>query len=572
MHRTDRGELLVFRSVMDGCDDGQEHIVGNSFRHACSVMNAFLSCWFKRVFCVVLLTPRIAQGSLWGQPGRFRAGATATTTTSMSAGSNQGLSVGVVVIKVSVSTEVPQSTTLAESSLPWIRDALTTTSPRSFGSCYIFNPTESARVPFQKIRDFPEVNQMLPETLGILCDIVVVVLVDGEGLTNVLHPLIRGAERRVDRSGAKSNLIVVNPAAPNDTWWKDKIVQHEGGQISPHLFGQFEIVTLAELDQQWEQYVYEATRENLAKTFTMYDKEVFPKLLEQVYITLSGRPSLERDDDSGKYSNPVILNTTDTVTYPPNSEERPQRTRRHVEDNHHQVVQEVLTVAQGRLEDLENCMDEVWLNQEKHPMPLLDFGDEANQILNEAYERLQQPLPEALRVEISLSVASQIRRLYKKQLDALRDYYGKRYETVLEEEKSKDGTSETSEDERKEAAARMTESFRAAAQHAIPTLCQVGGELRDADFEYVGSLQGLISDMMEATQLKEDEKSLSMEDEDVTDEVGSTSPRRIPCWCKKLFARAVSLGINYIQGWLAWQGVKRAAIERDKSMPKFPLF
>ena len=46
----------------------------------------------------------------------------------------------------------------------------------------------------------------------------------------------------------------------------------------------------------------------------------------------------------------------------------------------------------------------------------------------------------------------------------------------------------------------------------------------------------------------------------------------IPNWAKKLAARGIMLGVNYAQGWLAWQGLKRAAAERDRKMPKFPLF
>ena len=43
-------------------------------------------------------------------------------------------------------------------------------------------------------------------------------------------------------------------------------------------------------------------------------------------------------------------------------------------------------------------------------------------------------------------------------------------------------------------------------------------------------------------------------------------------WYKKLVARALMLGVNYGQGWLALQGIKRAARERDENLPKFPLF
>ena len=48
--------------------------------------------------------------------------------------------------------------------------------------------------------------------------------------------------------------------------------------------------------------------------------------------------------------------------------------------------------------------------------------------------------------------------------------------------------------------------------------------------------------------------------------------RRPVTWYKKLVARALMLGVNYGQGWLALQGIKRAARERDENLPKFPLF
>ena len=84
------------------------------------------------------------------------------------------------------------------------------------------------------------------------------------------------------------------------------------------------------------------------------------------------------------------------------------------------------------------------------------------------------------------------------------------------------------------------------------------------------ALQGLIKDMMEATQSRQDEQSMAMEEE--SDEEEEILSRHPPKWYEKLAARAFVLGVNYLQGWLAWQGVKRAAIERDRNMPKFPLF
>jgi hypothetical protein len=49
-------------------------------------------------------------------------------------------------------------------------------------------------------------------------------------------------------------------------------------------------------------------------------------------------------------------------------------------------------------------------------------------------------------------------------------------------------------------------------------------------------------------------------------------PKRVARWYEKLAARALVLGVNYLQGWLAWQGIQRAALQRERNMPKFPLF
>jgi len=115
----------------------------------------------------------------------------------------------------------------------------------------------------------------------------------------------------------------------------------------------------------------------------------------------------------------------------------------------------------------------------------------------------------------------------------------------------------------------VTDSFRKAAQAAVPELCREGGAFRDMDLDYVTCLQGLISDMMEATEARQALVETDEEDSDV-EEV--TQPKRPAKWYEKLAARALVLGINYVQGWLAWQGIKRAAIERERNMPKFPLF
>jgi hypothetical protein len=96
------------------------------------------------------------------------------------------------------------------------------------------------------------------------------------------------------------------------------------------------------------------------------------------------------------------------------------------------------------------------------------------------------------------------------------------------------------------------------------------------DFEHVTVLEGLLKDMMESTERRRDdllEMALVQDDRDENN-VGRDKQRRIriPRWLERFAARAFVFGVNYIQGWLAWQGIKRAALERDRNMPKFPLF
>jgi hypothetical protein len=102
-------------------------------------------------------------------------------------------------------------------------------------------------------------------------------------------------------------------------------------------------------------------------------------------------------------------------------------------------------------------------------------------------------------------------------------------------------------------------------------LAREGGIFRNMDLEYVGSMQGLVSDMMEATESRQTLEDALAEDDSEEIEGGS-KPKRPAKWYEKLAARALVLSVNYLQGWLAWQGIKRAAIERDQNMPKFPLF
>ena len=187
---------------------------------------------------------------------------------------------------------------------------------------------------------------------------------------------------------------------------------------------------------------------------------------------------------------------------------------------------------------------------------------------------------------------SGLRHLFELQLQSLREYYGRRYEAVLDEilgSSSEGGESRSKEKQEAiltAAAQRAAEGFRTAAGNAMPSSCRDGSVLESLDFGIVitRDLNGLMQDMIEATQsrqeLEEDWDNAATgevdEEEGPTDDNGGKQTRRQrkgPAkWYEKIAARALVLGVNYLQGWLALQQLRKAAADRDKAMPKFPLF
>lgn len=254
-----------------------------------------------------------------------------------------------------------------------------------------------------------------------------------------------------------------------------------------------------------------------------------------------------------------------------------------------------------KLDQLEMKQDEVMMDETK--MPILEFGRDAANILSLASNVLssreikklvrgavESDYIESRRSHFLSTVNDKVRRLFENQINSLREYYGRKYETVIE--KLQDAMISDTYDLDKEQmtqrrmkfdkllveeAKRSTEGFRAAAENAIPAIVK-NGDLKNLGMGYVydTALDGLIRDMMKATsdsQSLEDEwESLKTDDNDESDGVAMKKPRGPLKWYEKLAARALVFGVNYLQGWLAYQGIKKAAAERDRMMPKFPLF
>lgn len=203
-----------------------------------------------------------------------------------------------------------------------------------------------------------------------------------------------------------------------------------------------------------------------------------------------------------------------------------------------------------------------------------------------------------MKMDLLMDVAgdSGLRHLFELQLQSLREYYGRRYEAVLDEilgSVSEGGDTRSKEKQEAiltAAAQRAAEGFRTAAGNAMPPSCRDGSVLENLDYRSIitRELNGLMQDMIEATQsrqeLEEDWDNAAtgeVEAQDIAEEESAHNnggkqtqrQRKGPAkWYEKIAARALVLGVNYLQGWLALQQLRKAAADRDKAMPKFPLF
>ena len=192
--------------------------------------------------------------------------------------------------------------------------------------------------------------------------------------------------------------------------------------------------------------------------------------------------------------------------------------------------------------------------------------------------------------------------MFRQQLDSLREFYGRKYEVLISDTDTLDGSTEkkhgiSPKDNQRfiDAASSITEGFRVAAQNSVPLLCKEGMFLHTVDggYGYVDILAGLIRDITEISsslqQVNDTWDSANDVEKDEDDGLESQNhkgpwyshvihvfkkkKRKRPAkWYEKLASRAITLAINYVQGWLAWQGIKKAAEERDRNVPKFPLF
>jgi hypothetical protein len=216
--------------------------------------------------------------------------------------------------------------------------------------------------------------------------------------------------------------------------------------------------------------------------------------------------------------------------------------------------QEILGSIYVELQKLETLLEENLLDPGGMP---IDFAYHANPIVDAiASIYPQKPF-------IFTPIANRVQNVFQQHMQQLRDHYGRMFETMLDH----------SNDSRQwnGISLKVVELFRTEALRSIPMQARKNGSLRDLDLDYIDALAGLSSDIERTIELRRDNAVEDLCDSE-PESKSQVIMKHMIVLCKKIAAKSLMLGVNYLQGWLAWQAIKRAALEREQSMPKFPLY
>ena len=452
--------------------------------------------------------------------------------------------------------------------------------PSSCG-CLVVSREESAvNAGFYPLSSAARCIESLPmgHTLSLLSDIIVIhssACDNGELLLNNRDDdggLLAGWAQRRQILGCGGMVLVDNVKDP------EQLVLHRSGW-TPSILERFDVHE----NEEWEitDYVQDLLLRSTDSTSSCRttqsvspDCKIFPVLFERTYRSLGGLGTLGWkhliDADVMAPSAGAAVSTSDdakkdhtSFALPQPSEEPPKVVAAGAPPSTESTTGSAVTKTNAE-ESVWVLLDDLRAKQEDNvlsagSMPL-DFGAHAEAIL-ESLAAAMDNSEEDAEPEV---VLLQLKDRYADHLEQLRDYFGKMYETMLDRSATGNPRDTAPLQET------IVRTFRSAAQEAIPVSARPGGRFCDKiDLTYVSALAGLSSDL---EMLSENREDIALEQFGDDENLPEKERKRIPRWCKKLASRAIMLGVNYIQGRLALHALRQAALERERDMPKIPLF
>ncbi|GKY94994.1 hypothetical protein MPSEU_000464000 [Mayamaea pseudoterrestris] len=393
------------------------------------------------------------------------------------------------------------------------------------------------------------------KTCAFLSDTLIVGLIERTTISPLLTQALQaGLVARKAQKLSKPRLVFALHSDPNSkdelNEWKEQLVINELSGISERLVDSFQVMAVDDLRTQKPK----SRRGGVSK---VAEPEAFPRLMEQVHSSFGGfDESLLKLTEKREIQEPLQEFSATPVE---GKAPAPKQTEAVAAVETYLDATSILETALQHLELLQEQQDNASLEAQAGAMPM-DFASKTAPILELIASNMSE-LPVEEQAVLQQQIGVHIQQLYQQQLSSLRDYYGRLYEAMLDKTDN--------EKEWKSSVNKVLDQFRKAAAAAVPANVKAFGEL---DLQYLSSCAatGLRDDMVQAMELRQ---TLELESDDDEGTGVSGEPKKtLPMWYKKLAARGLVLGINYFQGWLAWQGIKRAALQRERNLPKFPLF
>ena len=188
----------------------------------------------------------------------------------------------------------------------------------------------------------------------------------------------------------------------------------------------------------------------------------------------------------------------------------------------------------------------------------------------------------------SLSILGPINELiiaiYNYQCNTiLRNYYGTMYETVFEHRQPQTLNTKwihSLQERMKDQYRRdIRQLLRPLERHdnVLMTFSKIQQQQPSKSLDIDTFVSNLASDLQEITELRID--VTDMDQGNIMNDLihpqqyrNRLRRERFYQFSKNILKRAVMIGINYIQGYIAIQSIKHIALQQEREMPKFPLF
>ena len=422
-------------------------------------------------------------------------------------------------------------------------------------------------------------NLPLVETLATVSDVVVLTMPrDDDGQDSIVSPqvgqaLYRGWHRRAAQGLPPGRLWVVKPGKSGNqkdkqAWFENFVVQEWASEVSASPIEDWQLYHgSAEYTMAVANFLQQEQPKSILSSLVPANE--IPSFLSLVYASLSVADPTHQSsktvenvlfvtNQSEATPSKVPVTTEDSIDQAEATEPKPELAEAAIAPSSDDSGTENENGNQiwSKLDQVQNELDEYWLTGSTSGLTL---PPDLVQALQAVWPTQKS---ESNALQKNAAFVERLTSLTDQHANILRDYYGRLYESLLESGRAADASTMTS----------LSKQYQSVVQRVNKSIYRYVKTVSVSEV-YKGSYEGLQEDFGEINDRWQSAAEVMFEDDE--DGSGNDTARRrrvLPPWLGRLAVRVLVLGVNYLQGWLAWQGVQRAALARERQLPKFPLF